>query len=211
MKRRFEQLECRTSIGENSPTGSRYQILPSYETRHVDELRSNTVAPGVDPPGTLGIGGRPAPPPPHPQRLPSKIIARRSVVFIKRWPREESVVRANAHHVLRFSSSSFPARELRNDFRLESKLGEGEIRTPGTVVGFCGFQDRRIQPLCHLSTLHFYAGFRSIDLSRVSSRRNFGAFGATLKPRRGDAIPRREPIIWRRNAPPSEETPGILL
>lgn len=31
--------------------------------------------------------------------------------------------------------------------------GEGGIRTHETLITFCGFQDRRIQPLCHLSTL----------------------------------------------------------
>jgi hypothetical protein len=31
-------------------------------------------------------------------------------------------------------------------------LGEGGIRTLETFITFCGFQDRRIQPLCHLST-----------------------------------------------------------
>jgi hypothetical protein len=30
--------------------------------------------------------------------------------------------------------------------------GEGGIRTLETLITFCGFQDRRIQPLCHLST-----------------------------------------------------------
>jgi hypothetical protein len=36
---------------------------------------------------------------------------------------------------------------------LRLNLGEGGIRTLGTLIAFCGFQDRRIQPLCHLSTL----------------------------------------------------------
>jgi hypothetical protein len=29
--------------------------------------------------------------------------------------------------------------------------GEGGIRTHETLIAFSGFQDRRIQPLCHLS------------------------------------------------------------
>jgi hypothetical protein len=31
--------------------------------------------------------------------------------------------------------------------------GEGGIRTHGTLITFSGFQDRRIQPLCHLSKI----------------------------------------------------------
>ena len=36
--------------------------------------------------------------------------------------------------------------------------GEGGIRTPGTFQ-FNGFQDRRIRPLCHLSTLGILSAF----------------------------------------------------
>ncbi len=47
----------------------------------------------------------------------------------------------------------------------KEKQGEGEIRTPGTLITFCGFQDRCIQPLCHLSAHRessIRGGFRTI-------------------------------------------------
>jgi hypothetical protein len=47
-----------------------------------------------------------------------------------------------------------------------TELGEGGIRTLGTVNGFCGFQDRRIQPLCHLSKLYFTRVFAFCPTSK---------------------------------------------
>src|SRR5690348_3864084 len=48
---------------------------------------------------------------------------------------------------------------------LTGPLGEGGIRTHGTLITFSGFQDRRIQPLCHLSK--FTLGHEPADLSGI--------------------------------------------
>ena len=55
--------------------------------------------------------------------------------------------------------------------------GEGGIRTHGTLITFCGFQDRCIQPLCHLSKTrkpHTCWVFRTSPQAKILVLRRFG-------------------------------------
>ena len=55
--------------------------------------------------------------------------------------------------------------------RRRPNLGERGIRTLGTLITFSGFQDRRIQPLCHLSALWIRSDWNDFEKRPASGFR----------------------------------------